>query len=64
MKKIISLFSNCVGGFWIIAEPPALAATSTSLIGDWKLVSYGSPASPTPAAPDVDTSIVFGEDGK
>ena len=37
---------------------------STSIIGDWKLVSYGAPANPVPAAPDVDTSIVFGADGK
>ena len=39
-------------------------SASASVIGDWKLVSYGSPADPTSAAPDVDTSIVFGEDGK
>ncbi|MCI0554290.1 MAG: META domain-containing protein [Anaerolineae bacterium] len=37
---------------------------SNSLIGTWRLVSYGSPANPAPAAADVDTSITFGEDGK
>ena len=47
-----ALLAACTGG------------ASASIIGDWKLVSYGSPANPTPAAPDVDTSIVFGEDGK
>lgn len=39
-------------------------SASTSVIGDWRLVSYGSPESTMPAAPDVDTSIVFGADGK
>ena len=39
-------------------------SASTSVVGDWRLVSYGSPADLKPAAPDVDTSIVFGEDGK
>lgn len=37
---------------------------SDSLTGTWRLVSYGSPASLTPAVPDVDTSITFTEDGK
>ncbi len=45
------LLSACSGG------------TSASLTGTWKLVSYGSPDNPTPAAADVDTSIIFGEDG-
>ena len=36
---------------------------SASLVGTWKLVSYGSPASPTPAVPDVDASVIFGSDG-
>lgn len=34
-----------------------------SLDGEWKLVSYGDPAEPAPALPDVDTSISFGADG-
>ena len=37
---------------------------SASVVGDWRLISYGAPGSPMPAAPDVDTSIVFGVDGK
>ena len=37
--------------------------TSASLTGTWKLVSYGSPDDLIPAAADVDTSVVFGEDG-
>ena len=39
-------------------------SASASVVGDWRLVSYGSPADLKPAAPDVDTSIVFGGDGK
>lgn len=45
------LLSACSGG------------TSASLTGTWKLVSYGSPDNPTPAAAAVDTSVIFGEDG-
>ena len=47
-----ALLAACTGG------------AAASVIGDWKLVSYGSPADLTPAPPDVDTSIVFGADGK
>lgn len=32
--------------------------------GEWKLVSYGNAANPTPALPDVETSITFGADGQ
>jgi heat shock protein HslJ len=30
---------------------------TASVEGAWKLVSYGDPANPTPAAPDIDASI-------
>jgi heat shock protein HslJ len=43
-----------------------LAACSTAtpdISGEWKLLSYGDAANPTPALPDVDTSIKF-EDGQ
>lgn len=33
--------------------------TSTTLIGEWKLVSYGDASNPTPAVADVETSINF-----
>lgn len=36
---------------------------STSLTGTWKLISYGSPANPTPAAPNVETSLTFESGG-
>ncbi|MBI5964660.1 MAG: META domain-containing protein [Chloroflexi bacterium] len=38
-------------------------SASTSLAGDWKLISYGSPANPTPALPYVETSLTFESDG-
>lgn len=37
---------------------------SASLTGSWKLISYGSKSNPTPGAPDVDTTVTFGSDGK
>ena len=57
MKKsvigLLALFvlAACAGG------------NSASVTGQWKLVSYGPTASPTPAAADVDTSIEFKSDG-
>ena len=38
-------------------------AGQASVAGTWKLVSYGDPASPTAAVPDVETSIEF-KDGQ
>jgi len=37
---------------------------SASLVGDWKLVSYGDTTNPTPAAPNVETSINFNSNGQ
>ena len=37
---------------------------SDVLSGNWKLISYGSLTDPTPAAPNVETSLTFGTDGK
>jgi len=37
---------------------------SASIVGEWQLESYGDPTNPTPSAPDVETSIIFGEDGQ
>lgn len=33
------------------------------LIGSWRLTAYGPVDSTTPAAPDVDAILIFGEDG-
>jgi heat shock protein HslJ len=42
----------------------ACSGQSSALIGDWKLVSYGSKSSPTPVVSDIDTTVTIGADGK
>ena len=43
----------------------ACSGTSNpSIEGDWKLVSYGDSSNPTPALPNVETSMIFGADGQ
>ncbi len=37
----------------------ACSSASPDIAGEWKLVSYGDAANPTPALPDVDTTIKF-----
>ena len=49
---VIIILAACSGG------------SSAAIQGEWKLVSHGSASSQMPAAPDVDTSIEFGADGK
>ena len=39
----------------------ACSNTTANLTGEWKLVSFGDAAAPTPALPGVDTSIAFEE---
>lgn len=51
LALLAALLSACSGG-------------ATSPEGEWTLVSYGDAANPTPALPDVDTSISFGADGQ
>ena len=34
-----------------------------SLVGSWRLTAYGPVDSTTPAVPDVDATLIFGEDG-
>jgi len=62
MKKtpILLMFLFAVIGLTLAAcgSAPSLARTT------WKLVSYGSTANPTPAVPDVETSLTFGDDGQ
>lgn len=38
--------------------------TSAPIVGEWELLSYGEASSPTPALPEVDTSISFDENGQ
>ncbi len=60
MKKIpllmialfVLLLAACTGG------------SSSALVGEWKLISYGDASSPTVAIPNVDTSINFDEKGQ
>ena len=54
MLFVLSLLilSACTGG------------ASASVVGEWTLVSYGDASSPTPAVPDVETSINFYEKDK
>ncbi len=48
----ILILSACIGG-----------GASVSPTGEWTLISYGDVSNPTPALPDVETSITFNEDG-
>lgn len=48
----------------ILALTACAPSGSTSIAGEWGLVSYGDPANPTPAASDVETSIIFDENGQ
>ncbi len=58
MKKIILMMISLLvlAGLMLTA---CAGNVTNSPVGDWKLVSYGSTASPTPAAAGVDTSITF-----
>jgi heat shock protein HslJ len=38
--------------------------TSADFTGEWKLISYGDASNPTPAIPNVDTSIKFDSNGR
>jgi heat shock protein HslJ len=42
----------------------ACSSASADITGDWKLVSFGDAANPTPAIPNVDTSIKFDSNGQ
>ena len=53
MKKFYLLI---VAVFALAACAPA---ASPSLAGEWGLVSYGSASNPTPADPNIETSIMF-----
>ncbi|GAB4463334.1 MAG: hypothetical protein Kow0070_23700 [Anaerolineales bacterium] len=59
MKKILA------AGLFVVFALSACAggSDSSSLEGQWRLVSYGSASAQLPAAPDVETSIEF-KDGQ
>jgi heat shock protein HslJ len=61
MEKIMKKYVFALLALLILT---ACAGENTASVeGTWKLVSYGDPANPTPAAPDIDTSIEF-KDGQ
>jgi len=53
MKKLI------VGLLALLILTACAGGSTATLKGQWRLVSYGSASSQTPAMPDVDTSIEF-----
>jgi heat shock protein HslJ len=63
MKKSLLLFTTLlvITGLTLTA---CAGNASASVVGDWKLVSYGSPTNQTPAVPNVEASVTFGSDGK
>lgn len=56
MKKA-HLISNIL--FILAVSLTACSPTKPDITGEWKLVSYGDAANPTPALSDVDTTIQF-----
>ena len=60
MKKISLLAIT----LFILAACSNGSSASTDITGDWKLISYGDAANPTPAVPNVDTSIKFESNGQ
>jgi heat shock protein HslJ len=61
MKKIPFLFAFLVITSLMMS---ACAGGTTSLEGEWTLVSYGASFSPVPALPDVEAFLSFGADGQ
>jgi heat shock protein HslJ len=62
MKKTLSLLLTLLSLTGILLS--ACSGSSASLEGEWSLVSYGNASAPTPALPNVETSINFGGDGQ
>jgi len=58
MKKLV------IGLLVLFTLAACAGAAPASISGQWKLVSYGSASSQTPAVADVDAAIEFGSDGK
>ena len=59
MKKyLLILFIIC-----LMVSACASKENTRSLVGSWRLTAYGPVDSTTPAVPDVDAFLIFGEDG-
>ncbi|MFN8383566.1 MAG: META domain-containing protein [Anaerolineales bacterium] len=63
MKKTSLILVKLLALSIFILSACASGETSASLTGEWTLVSYGDASNPTPALPDVETSINFNEGG-
>ncbi len=63
MKKTTLLFVVTLVGA-LLAACTGGGTSPASIVGEWELVSYGNPASLTPALTEVETNISFGEDGQ
>jgi heat shock protein HslJ len=50
-------------GFLAILVSACAPTPSADILGSWTLVAYGDPSNPTPALPNVETSIEFKSDG-
>lgn len=63
MKRSLLLWSTLfvIAGLTLAA---CAGKPSASVVGDWKLISYGSPANPTSAVPNIEATVTFGSDGK
>lgn len=61
MKKNSLLLITLFALSTIILAACSGGGNSNSITGEWTLVSYGDTAAPTPALPDVETSITFDE---
>ena len=59
MKKyLLILFLICLA-----ISACASEENTRPLVGSWRLTAYGPVDSTTPAVPDVDATLIFGEDG-
>lgn len=60
MKKIFQLATALV----LLAACSSGSTAGSDVTGEWKLISYGDAANPTPAIPKVETSISFDSNGQ
>ena len=64
MKKTTLIWTALiVTGMIVSACAPGISNQSLNDT-TWRLVSYGSATDPTPAAPDIETTLTFGADGQ
>ena len=59
MKKYLLILSIIC----IMVSACSSKENTRPLVGSWRLTAYGPVDSTTPAVPDVDATLIFGEDG-